>query len=328
MKIYLLLLLIISFGATAQISQKEFDEQMSLLNGDDGEKALSSLTNLESKYPNDAQVIFLRGFYNFRDGDTNAAMTQFSQAIKTKPDFAFAYGGRAQLFAEKGMMDKAIADISEAIKLEPNNVSLLTSRAGYYYQTQRYKEGLEDMKTKIKLNPTDIMGYYDAATFSKVVDPNFDADSFFKQAYEQKEIPKFYTDVLFGKFLLNQSRFSEALHKYEAALATNEADFGDEDFQDAAIVFYKNNQYDKAIEYYNKAIVLVPQNVSYRTNLAAVYQDQGNWSKLKETAEEALSVNSEDMYANMYMAIALQKTGYEQKAAEYQAKAKRISEQH
>lgn len=326
MKIYLLLIVMFAFGANAQISQNEFDEQMSLSNTD-GEKALSNLKNLESKYPNDAKVLFLRGFYSFRDGDTNAAMMQFSQSIKAAPDFAFAYGGRAQLFADKGMMEKAIADISEAIKLQPDNTSLLNSRAGYYYQTKQFTEGLEDMKMKIKLEPNDVMSYYDAAIFSKEVDPNYDSDSFLKQASAEPGIPTYVSDAVYGQFLLNQGRYEEAKIKYEASLATNEKDFDATDFEKVAMVYYKTKDIDKAISYYIKAIALVPNNVGYQTNLAGIYLEKGDWQKMKETSEAALALNSEDKYANMYMSVALFKTGNEEKAAEYQAKAKRIEAQ-
>lgn len=324
MKKIILLLIVLSNTISAQIKPAEFETAMQLLQGNNQEKALSNLEMLEKKFPTDAQVIFLRGFYQFRDGNQNGAMMSFSNAIKTNPKYAFAYGSRAQLFAQKGMLDKAILDLTEAINIEPKNIDYLTARSGFLYQTNQFAAGLNDMKTKIKLNPNDIMGYFDAAVFSKSIDINSNADDFFTQAYANKGIPKYVTDVLYGKYLLKYGRFDEAKIKYDAALQTNEKDFGDEDFHDAAIVFYKTKNYDKAILFFNKAITMVPNNVDYRNNLASTYVDLKNWQKVKETAQDALNVDANSAMANMYMAIGLKYTGNESLALEYENKAKQL----
>ena len=324
MKLFLVLLLFVSVTAFAQITQPDFDNAMKLLKGNNPDKALANLENLEKKFPSDSQVIFLRGFYQFRDGNQNGAMMSFSNAIKSNPRFAMAYDGRAQLFAAKVIFDRAISDISEAIKLEPNNVDFITTRSSYYFETKQFAFGLEDMKTKIKLDPNNIMGYFDSAVFAKAMDVNYKSDDFFNQAYANKGIPKFVTDVLFAKFLLRQGRFEEAKTKYEAALSTNEKDFGDEDFNDLAIVYYKLKNYDQSISYSNKAIAMVPTNIDLRLNLASTYIDLKNWLKVKETARSALAVDGNNAMANMYMAIGLKYTGSENQALEYEAKAKQL----
>ena len=327
MKPILFFLFLCSIAVHSQVTQKEFDDAMQIVQGNDEALIISTIAAFEKKHPNTAEAFFLSGFNSYRDGNDTAALTAFSKAINSRPDFVIPYQFRAQIFSEKGMKEKAIADISEAIKLDPKNIGLLTTRSSFYFQTQQYEEGLKDMKRKIELAPTDIMGYYDAAIFSKAANPSLDADFYFTKAYAQKDIPKFVTDVLYGKFLLNQGRFDEAKPKYDSALATNEQDFGDEDFHDAAIVYYKTKNYDQSIKCYNKAISLMPNNVDYRSNLASLYIDLKDWQKVKETAEGALSQNSEDPRANMMMAIGLQYTGNQTLAAEYEAKAKRLSEQ-
>lgn len=325
MKKIVLLLIFFSACSFAQISKPDFDVAFKLLQGNNPEKALANLESLEKKFPSDAQVIFLRGFYQFRDGNQNGAMMSFSNAIKANPKLAMAYGGRAQLFVAKGLFDRAILDISEAIKLEPNNADYVSTRASFYNETKQFALGLEDMKTKIKLDPNNIMGYFDAAVFAKSMDANYNSDAFFNQAYANKGIPKFVSDVLFAKYLLKYGRFEEAKTKYEAALSTNEKDFGDEDFNDVAIVYYKLKNYDKAILYSNKAILMMPSNVGFYLNLASTYVDVRNWQKVKETAQSALAVDANNAMANMYMAIGLKYTGNASQALEYEAKAKRLA---
>lgn len=309
----------------SQVSTLDFEKAMELLQGNNPEIALSNLESLEKKFPSDAQVIFLRGFYQFRDGNQNGAMMSFSNAIKANPKYAMAYGGRAQLFAAKGMIDKAILDISEAIKLEPKNVDFLSTRAGFYNSTNQYSLGLIDIKTKIDLEPNNIMNYFDAAVFSKNIDVNTNTDEFFNQAYANKGIPKFVTDVLFGKFLLKYGRYEEAKTKFEAALTTNEKDFGDEDFNDVAITYYKVKEYYKAILYFNKAILIAPDHIDYKNNLCSVYIDIKDWQKLKETAELCIRAGTDSPESHMYYAIGLKYTGFESLAIEYEKRAKELA---
>lgn len=324
MKKIILLLLMLSNTLYSQLKTADFDAAMQLLLGNDADKALSNLEILEKKFPKDAQVLFLRGYYQFRDGNNNGAMMSFSNSIKTNPKYAIAFGARAQLFSTKGMLDKAILDISEAIKLEPKNIDFIKTRATFYFDNKQFAEGLTDMKTKIKIEPNNIMNYFDAAVFAKSIDENSNADDFFTQAYVNKGIPKYVTDVLFAKFLLKYGRFEESKSKYENALATNEKDFGDEDFNDVAIVYYKLKNYDKAIAFANKAIAKMPSNVSFYLNLASTYMDLKNWQKVKETAQNALNVDANSPMANMYMAIGLKYTGNESLALEYEKKAKQL----
>jgi len=327
MKLYFLLFFLYASDCSAQLNQSQFDATMQQISSNDQKKVLATLESLEKKMPNDSKVIFLRGMYSFRDGDLNLALLKFSNAINADANFALAYASRGQVLALKGKLDKAISDVSIAIKIEPKNADFTRLRSSIYNQNNQIDKAFEDVKILIVLEPNNIMGYYDAAVFSKLIDKNYDADQFFTQAYGNKAITKYVTDVLFAKFLLVQNRFEEAKVKYEAALLVAENEFGDEDFHNAALVFYKTKEYDKAVLYFNKAITLNPAAVNYYTNLASVYTDLKDWQKVKETAQKALSADDKNPMANMYMAIGLKFTGHETEAIEYQNKAKKLEEE-
>jgi len=69
---------------------------------------------------NDAVTYNDQGTANYGKGDYTKAITDFSQAIKLKPDYAVAYNNRGLVYYKKGEYKKAIADFSQAIKLNPN----------------------------------------------------------------------------------------------------------------------------------------------------------------------------------------------------------------
>ena len=314
-------MLLISMVSSAQFKQSDFDNAMKLLDGSDQQKALSNLEALEKKYPKEAQVLFLRGFYQFRDGDQNGAMMNISNAIKINPKFASAYGARAVLFSAKGMLDKSISDMTAAIAIEPKNVDFYYRRADYYSKNQQNQEAINDYKKIIQLTPVDFNAYYEAAILTNLMNAN--GDLFFKEAYLVKGIQKYSVDFLYAKYLMNAKRFDEAKPAIESALV-DEKNFDGDDLQLAAIIFYKTKEYQKSTEYFKKAIAKKPGDINFRCNLASVYIDLKDWQKVKETAEGALALNPNYPLSNMYMAIGLKWTGNESLGLQYEVKAKRL----
>ncbi len=320
-----ILLLLLPFLAFSQMPEAEFEKIYALQVGNDQKQAISSLESAEKKYPGTDKVYFLRGVYQYRDGDNNAAMMSQSNAIKANPKFALGYDARAELLFMKGMYDKAIADASRAIALEPNNFDFATSRLRFYRANKQYKEALEDALTRIKLKPDGIYQYLDAAIISKEVDPNFNADIYFEQAAANKKIEPAHVLIVFGQFLIGQGRFEEARQKFEAALTYGEEYFGPEDLNNMALAFYKTKNYESALIYFKKLVAISPDITDYRNNLSSVYEAQQNWEMLKQTALINLAINSEDPWSNQYYAIGLINTGQETLANEYSQKAMRLA---
>ncbi len=324
MKKLLSLLLFTSVISFAQISKVDFDKQTKLIMGNDPQAALVSLENFEKKFPADAQVMCLRGLYQFRDSNPNGALVTFSNAIKTNPKYAFSYACRAQVFAQKELMDKAIADISQAIALEPKNIDFLLSRVDFYWKTNQYDLGLMDSKLILKLAPNEINRYVDVVNMTKKAGQNTNVDIVFEQAYANKNIPKYEVDLAFARFFLGENRFSDAKIKFDAALATNEKEFTAQNFNDASVVEYKLKNLDRSILFCEKAIALEPTNIDYRNNLCGILIDQKKWQKLKENAEVSIRNGTDSPMAHMYYAIGLKYTGFESLALEYEKKAKQL----
>ncbi len=60
-----------------------------------------------------------RGAASFQQGDYDAAIDDFSEAIRLNPNSAIAYNNRGFSWARKGAHEKAINDYSEAIRHDP-----------------------------------------------------------------------------------------------------------------------------------------------------------------------------------------------------------------
>lgn len=326
MRISFLLLFSLSVlvsSVSAQLPMESFDEGMRLLSGDDQPAAQRFIAGLERQYPAEASVLFLRGMYAFHSGDDNQAMMKFSEAIKADPTFAIAYGGRAEMFSQRGMRDRAVADISKAIELMPERGDFVRSRLGYAFQAGDFAAASADAERLIVLEPGYIINYYDAANARTALGDRTGARAYFEQAYASAT-PRLHTDVMYAKWMLNNDLAAEALPKVERALANDNGDLEGEDFQVFGLIYYKNKRLDEAVRYLKRAIKDNPNRVDFRNNLASVYIDTENWQMVKSTAAEALRINAQDPMANMLMAVGLTRSGDAAGGARYEAEAKRL----
>lgn len=324
MKTKLLFILFFPFIVFAQMSDADYKKALDILFSNDQQKGMLTVENAEKKYPNTDKTLILRGIYQSRNRKDFDALAIYSKAIQMNPKFPDAYQLRGEKFFDKGIYRRAIADITKAIELEPTEVDMIISRVKYYLANNQLKEALEDTKTRIRLKSNDYNAYLDAAIISKKLDPNYDADSFFKQSYAAKGNTKYQTDLVFGNFLIGSGRFEEARTKYESALALAEKYLVAEDFHNLAMTYYKTKMYEKAIIYYNKAINMSPNDTVYLNNLNSVYNTQRNYEMQKIIAKRVLDINLDDVWGNKNMAIGLANTGQETLANEYNEKAIRL----
>ncbi len=51
--------------------------------------------------------------------DRDKAIADYNKTIELKPDYAFAYNNRGNVYDDKGEYDKAIGDYNKTIELKP-----------------------------------------------------------------------------------------------------------------------------------------------------------------------------------------------------------------
>jgi TonB family protein len=72
-----------------------------------------------------------------KSGRLDDGITDYTQAIRLAPDFAYHHANRGDLYFEKKEFEKAVVDYSEAIRLDPNNKYFLQDRAKAYHALGR-----------------------------------------------------------------------------------------------------------------------------------------------------------------------------------------------
>ena len=92
--------------------------------------------------------------YNFKE-----AMNAFNKSIELDPNFALAYAGRAAIYCEWEMYEKALRESEQAVKLDPNNSFNLTVLGRSKIGLGKVEEGIEDLNRAIVLYPKNVFTY-------------------------------------------------------------------------------------------------------------------------------------------------------------------------
>jgi tetratricopeptide (TPR) repeat protein len=92
--------------------------------------------------------------YNLKD-----AMDAFNKAIELDPNFAMAYAGRAAIYCEWEMYEKALRESERAVKLDPNISFNLTVLGRSKIALGTVEEGIADLNRAIVLNPNNTHTY-------------------------------------------------------------------------------------------------------------------------------------------------------------------------
>jgi tetratricopeptide (TPR) repeat protein len=87
------------------------------------------------------------------------AITNYTEAIRLKPDMVAAYNNRGIVYRQKADYDRAIADFNEAIRLDPRNASAYFNRGNAYGDKGDYDKALADETVAIRLKPDFVEAY-------------------------------------------------------------------------------------------------------------------------------------------------------------------------
>ena len=107
-----------------------------------------------------ARAAFDRAKKQFKSGEYDKAVADFSEFIRLEPDNAVALYNRAVAFYDRGIAydelkqyHKAIADFTEAISIEPDYAMDFYNRGLVYAELKQYDKAIADFTEAIRLKP-------------------------------------------------------------------------------------------------------------------------------------------------------------------------------
>ena len=257
------------------------------------------------------------------DGRVNEAVSALEALLESHPDFALAHNDLGVLYYQQGDKDRALNSYEAATRLEPSNSTFQKNLADFYYVEQgRVEDAIQLYVEILENNPEDaetllILGHIcvalekfeDAETFYNrllEVEPwNTEArENLEKLAKRPGSIPhgisaeEQYEEVqsliqsgddrainLLENLLLNHPQY---------ALAHN----------DLGVLYYNQGDKEMALDHYEQAARLEPQNLNFQKNLADFYfVESGRIEDALEIYNKVLEMDFGDVDALMSMGL-------------------------
>jgi len=224
------------------------------------------------------------------DGRTNEAVSALEKLLKSHPDFALAHNDLGVLYYQQGDKDKALNSYETAVRFETANSTFRKNLADFYYVEQGRVEDALQMYVKILENDPDdaeilmVLGHIcvalhkfeDAEEFYNrllAVEPwNAEARENLEKlakrpasaavaASPEEEYQKIQEEI--------QSGNGQAVKQLEDLLATH-PQFAPA-HNDLGVLYYNQGDKEKALDHYEQAARLDPQNSNFQKNLADFY---------------------------------------------------------
>jgi len=276
----------------------------------DLDRALADFDSAVRLDPKFAATYRHRGNVFRRKGDHQKAIADFDTAIQLDPTEWAGYYGRGVIWQADGELDKAILDYTTAIKFDPNCVAAYCNRATVFYQKREFGRAIADYDEAIRLHPTltkpyfcrgfiwRVMGNFDKAIadFNEAIRINPNGSmSFSNRGYAWREK---------GNYDLALADFDEAIRlnpKNADAYVQRawlRATCSDEKYRDGA----------KAVEDATKACELTDwKKAEFLDTLAAAYAEAGQFDKAVEWQQKAIELAPEDQKEDLGIRLALYK---------------------
>jgi tetratricopeptide (TPR) repeat protein len=136
---------------------QDFNLGISAGNRDDGDTALQALTHAlqAADLPQHlrAATLVARGRVYASKKQYDAAIADFTAALRVRPDYQEAYVNRAAVYAENHHFAEAIADTSSLIHANPYDLDAYVNRLILFDQVGRYDDAISDCTTILNLWP-------------------------------------------------------------------------------------------------------------------------------------------------------------------------------
>ncbi len=245
--------------------------------------------------PNDYYLI---GLIAERLGDYNTAIEMYSKALEIAPDDRTLRLYRANVYYLAEKYDEAINDCTYLLSLNPNDLEVLKSRAYVYSKSGKSEMAEKDFIAFLEIGSRN-EGSYDANNAPQ--NARSDVPRFYLSALEKEpnnahlciELARYYSGSIEVTMYYNNN-FDP---KTEWTYAEKALSIGISDPNDYYFIGYLEEQrrlLDTAIEIYNKALEIAPDDRAFRLRRANAYYLAAKYDEAINDCNYLLSLNPKD----------------------------------
>lgn len=206
----------------------------------------------------------------------NAAIEQFSETLRLKPNYIPAYIMLGVAYARQNKMSEAIAYLTRAERMNPNLADVQESLGIVYQQQGDAEKAIRSFKKTLELEPQNATAHKYLGNLMAARGELDAAGNHYAESLRIKPGDARVHNNL-GLILEKQGKNEKAIEQYRAALKIEPAN-ADAHFN-LANVKVRQNQLNEAAGHYRKALAIKPDFLQALINLALVYASQKDYEQ-------------------------------------------------
>ncbi|MGD1804670.1 tetratricopeptide repeat protein [Dapis sp. BLCC M126] len=307
--------------AEAQVLYKEGQE---LAKQGKQEAAIANYTEALKLNSKNASIYYQRGNSYYFQRAYEKAIKDYTAAIKIKANYNDAYYQRGLIYYELDNNEKAITDLTQTLRINPNYAKAYNKRGQIYYEIGDYKNAIQDYSQSMRLNPKDSNTYINRGTARGTIGDRGGAISDYTQAIKinPNDVQAYHHR---GKSHLEIADYQSAIVDYDRVLELKPDDTDAYTNRCSAYLNLANHQ--AAISDCNQAIEINPQNDLAYNHRCIAYFNLGKHQRATEDCSIAIGIDNENAKAYINRGLAQFANGYLQAAIEDFTTAIKINSQ-
>lgn len=217
------------------------------------------------------------------------ATETFDRALSLDPNNAEALNGKGVIATKQRRYDDALALYQRAANIRPDNAGFQTNIAVTYHLQGKKDDAIRAYRQALKLD-SSLDGSLDFITGGQPLQSIEMASTPASQTIgplQKIASEKAYDD---GAAFLRLARLDRAIEQFDRALSLNPNNV--EALNGKGVSAVRTRDYDLAIEMFTQASQKAPSNGGFYLNLAIVYHLQGNGAKAIEAYQKAIQLDS------------------------------------
>ncbi len=277
------------------------------------------------KKPDDAYAHFSLGFALLMQGKPDEAIAEYKSAIRIQPDDATFHDNLCAALGAQGKLDEAIAEHRTAIRIQPDFANAHNT-LGHILSDFKldHRAAADEFRAAVRLQPDSALYHNNLGVALQKLDELDEAIAEYRITAQLQ--PKFADPHMgLGEIFEFQGKRDEAIAAFSSA-SRLEPDSADAHYHVAWAMLKKPDcsahERTEALEHARRAVALAPKDASFLTALALAEYRAGHWAESIAAAEQSIAGTKGVDASNWFLlAMALRRKGENDTARKWFDKA-------
>ncbi len=243
-----------------------------------------------------------QGVSAFNNKLYDSAEKKFEEAIRIDPTNDHAHQNMGKLYQETKKWDKAADAFNEALKYDPSNAQLHYDLGWSLAEAKKTDMAEKELRKAVELNASLFKAHFRLGEILRTAEKWKEADAAYRKSIEIN--PRFsmaYVQMGFMYLLFDGEDLAKpAQQVFENAVVANEGD--GEAWYGLGLALAQQNEHDKAIEAFRKAVTNKAPNPELKYNLAQSLAAKGDKAGAKRELSEFIQLHGAKAGADLVKA--------------------------